>query len=61
MTSMTPSFPDEVRAEPRAQAPHPSRLGDPEEFAMLVQSIVTNPMLNREVIRLDGAVRMAPR
>ncbi len=43
------------------QVPHPSRLGDPTEYAQLVQSIVENPMLNGEVIRLDGAIRMAPR
>ena len=43
------------------QVPHPSRLGKPEEYAMLVQSIIENPMLNGEVIRLDGAIRMAPR
>jgi NAD(P)-dependent dehydrogenase (short-subunit alcohol dehydrogenase family) len=44
-----------------AQVPHPKRLGQPEEFAMLVESIITNPMLNGETIRLDGAIRMAPR
>jgi NAD(P)-dependent dehydrogenase (short-subunit alcohol dehydrogenase family) len=44
-----------------AQVPHPSRLGDPGEFAQLVQAIVENPMLNGETIRLDGAIRMAPR
>jgi NAD(P)-dependent dehydrogenase (short-subunit alcohol dehydrogenase family) len=44
-----------------AQVPHPSRLGDPSEYAQLVQSIVENPMLNGETIRLDGAIRMAPR
>ena len=43
------------------QVPFPSRLGHPDEFAMLVQSIIENPMLNGEVIRLDGAIRMAPR
>ena len=43
------------------QVPHPSRLGKPEEFAPLVAHIVENPMLNGEVIRLDGAIRMAPR
>ncbi len=43
------------------QVPHPSRLGDPSEYAMLVQHIVENPMLNGEVIRLDGAIRMAPK
>jgi hypothetical protein len=41
--------------------PHPARLGDPDEFAMLVASIVENPMLNGEVIRLDGALRLPPR
>ena len=41
--------------------PFPSRLGDPTEYADLVEHIVTNPMLNGEVIRLDGALRMAPR
>jgi len=41
--------------------PHPSRLGRPEEYADLVASILGNPMLNGEVIRLDGAIRMAPR
>jgi NAD(P)-dependent dehydrogenase (short-subunit alcohol dehydrogenase family) len=43
------------------QVPHPSRLGDPSEYAQLVQAIVENPMLNGEVIRLDGAIRMAPK
>ena len=43
------------------QVPFPSRLGHPVEFALLVQSIIANPMLNGEVIRLDGAIRMAPR
>ena len=44
-----------------AQVPHPRRLGHPEEFAALVEHIVRNPMLNGETIRLDGAIRMAPR
>ena len=44
-----------------AQVPHPSRLGDPAEYASLVAYIVENPMLNGETIRLDGAIRMAPR
>jgi NAD(P)-dependent dehydrogenase (short-subunit alcohol dehydrogenase family) len=43
------------------QVPFPSRLGDPSEFAALVGHIVANPMLNGEVIRLDGAIRMAPK
>jgi hypothetical protein len=41
--------------------PHPARLGRPEEFAQLVEHVVANPMLNGETIRLDGAIRMAPR
>jgi hypothetical protein len=41
--------------------PHPSRLGDPDEYAALAAHIVANSMLNGEVIRLDGAIRMAPR
>ena len=44
-----------------AQVPHPSRLGDPTEFAALAAHIVANPMLNGETIRLDGAIRMAPK
>jgi NAD(P)H-dependent flavin oxidoreductase YrpB (nitropropane dioxygenase family) len=44
-----------------AQVPHPSRLGDPTEYAALAQHIVESPMLNGETIRLDGAIRMAPR
>jgi NAD(P)-dependent dehydrogenase (short-subunit alcohol dehydrogenase family) len=43
------------------QVPHPARLGEPPEFAALVAHIVTNPMLNGETIRLDGAIRMAPK
>ncbi|QYN32051.1 3-hydroxyacyl-CoA dehydrogenase [Pseudonocardia sp. DSM 110487] len=52
---------DEVRASLGEQVPHPARLGDPAEYAALVTHIVVNPMLNGEVIRLDGAIRMAPR
>lgn len=43
------------------QVPFPSRLGQPEEYAGLVEAIIANPMLNGEVIRLDGAIRMAPK
>ena len=43
------------------QVPHPSRLGNPAEYASLAAHIVQNPMLNGETIRLDGAIRMAPR
>ena len=44
-----------------AGIPHPRRLGRPEEFAALVRHIVENPMINGEVIRLDGALRMPPK
>ncbi|KAF0957249.1 3-hydroxyacyl-CoA dehydrogenase [Rhodococcus sp. T7] len=52
---------EEARASLEAQIPHPSRLGDPTEYAALVEHIITNAMLNGETIRLDGAIRMAPR
>ena len=60
-TPLLAALPDEVRDSLGAQVPHPSRLGRPEEYAALVEHIVSNPMLNGEVIRLDGAIRMAPR
>jgi NAD(P)-dependent dehydrogenase (short-subunit alcohol dehydrogenase family) len=60
-TPMLAALPQEARDSLGAQVPHPSRLGDPAEYAALVEHIVTNPMLNGEVIRLDGAIRMAPR
>ena len=60
-TPLLAGLPDEVRRSLGAQVPHPSRLGRPEEYAALVEHIVSNPMLNGEVIRLDGAIRMAPR
>ena len=60
-TPMLGSLPEDVRSSLGAQVPHPSRLGSPDEYAALVLSIVDNPMLNGEVIRLDGAIRMAPR
>ena len=52
---------DEVRSSLAATVPHPSRLGDPDEFAKLAVAIIDNGMLNGETIRLDGAIRMAPR
>jgi NAD(P)-dependent dehydrogenase (short-subunit alcohol dehydrogenase family) len=52
---------DEARVSIASQVPHPARLGHPVEFADLVGHIVDNAMLNGEVIRLDGAIRMAPR
>jgi NAD(P)-dependent dehydrogenase (short-subunit alcohol dehydrogenase family) len=60
-TRMLAALPQEARDSLGRQVPHPSRLGRPEEFASLVEHIVANPMLNGETIRLDGAIRMAPR
>ena len=57
-TPMLASLPQEVRDSLGKQVPHPSRLGQPAEYAQLVQAIVENPMLNGETIRLDGAIRM---
>ncbi|WP_432970078.1 3-hydroxyacyl-CoA dehydrogenase [Dactylosporangium sp. CA-233914] len=60
-TPLLATLPEDVRASLGAQVPHPRRLGQPSEYADLVASIVRNPMLNGETIRLDGAIRMAPR
>jgi NAD(P)-dependent dehydrogenase (short-subunit alcohol dehydrogenase family) len=61
MTPLLTGLPQDALDSLGAQVPHPSRLGDPAEYAQLVQAIVENPMLNGETIRLDGAIRMAPR
>jgi NAD(P)-dependent dehydrogenase (short-subunit alcohol dehydrogenase family) len=60
-TPLFETLSDEAIASLEAQVPHPSRLGDPSEYAALVKHLVENPMLNGETIRLDGAIRMAPR
>ena len=60
-TPMLSGLPGDVKAVLEKQVPHPSRLGRPEEYANLVAHIVDNAMLNGEVIRLDGALRMPPR
>ncbi|CAN5728436.1 3-hydroxyacyl-CoA dehydrogenase [soil metagenome] len=60
-TPMMAGMPGEVKQTLEALVPHPSRLGKPEEYAALVAHIVANPLLNGEVIRLDGALRMPPR
>jgi NAD(P)-dependent dehydrogenase (short-subunit alcohol dehydrogenase family) len=60
-TPLLGALPEEARTELGEQVPFPSRLGDPDEFAGLAVSIVENPMLNGTTIRLDGALRMAPR
>lgn len=57
-TPLLQSLPDKVRTFLAQTVPFPKRLGDPAEFAQLVESIVDNPLLNGEVIRLDGAIRM---
>jgi NAD(P)-dependent dehydrogenase (short-subunit alcohol dehydrogenase family) len=61
LTPMLLRLPQAAQDSLGQQVPHPSRLGRPEEYAMMVRSIVENPMLNGETIRLDGAIRMAPR
>jgi NAD(P)-dependent dehydrogenase (short-subunit alcohol dehydrogenase family) len=60
-TPLLGALPEEAQKSLGAQVPHPARLGDPDEYGALVVHIVSNPMLNGEVIRLDGAIRMAPR
>ncbi|MES3154650.1 SDR family NAD(P)-dependent oxidoreductase [Sphingomonas faeni] len=61
LTPMLMGLPQAAQDSLGTQVPHPSRLGRPEEYAQLVASIIANPMLNGDVIRLDGAIRMAPR
>ena len=60
-TPMLFSMPKEVQDALAASVPFPSRLGTPEDYAKLVHQIITNEMLNGEVIRLDGAIRLAPK
>lgn len=60
-TPLLAGLPDDVKESLGASVPHPARLGDPAEFAAMVATIVGTPMLNGETIRLDGALRMAPR
>ena len=60
-TPILSRFSDEIKQGLAAQVPHPARLGQPTEFASTAMHIVDNPMLNGETIRLDGAIRMAPR
>ena len=61
LTPMMAGLPQNVQDSLGKQVPFPSRLGKPEEYALMVHSIVVNPMLNGETIRLDGAIRMPPR
>ena len=57
---MLQSLPEKVRVFLAKSVPFPQRLGKPEEYAMLVESIVGNPLINGKTIRLDGALRMQP-
>jgi 3-hydroxyacyl-CoA dehydrogenase/3-hydroxy-2-methylbutyryl-CoA dehydrogenase len=59
-TPLLASMPEKVRNFLAKNVPHPSRLGNPDEYAALVQHVVNNKMLNGEVIRIDGALRMMP-
>jgi NAD(P)-dependent dehydrogenase (short-subunit alcohol dehydrogenase family) len=61
LTPLLMSLPEDAQKSLGQQVPFPNRLGQPSEFAMMVESIVSNPMLNGETIRLDGAIRMAPK
>src|SRR5271165_5828569 len=61
MTPLLESLPQEAQDSLGRQVPFPSRLRKPDEYALMVESIIANPMLNGEVIRLDGAIRMAPK
>ena len=60
-TPMLRGLPQDVQDSLGASVPFPSRLGRPDEYAMLAMAIIANPMLNGEVIRLDGALRMQPK
>lgn len=60
-TPMMSALPEEVQKSLGESVPFPARLGEPDEFARLAAHIIENPMLNGEVIRLDGSLRMAPR
>jgi NAD(P)-dependent dehydrogenase (short-subunit alcohol dehydrogenase family) len=61
LTPMMRTLPEEIQASLAKSVPHPARLGDPSEFAALARSMVENPYLNGEVVRLDVALRLAPR
>lgn len=60
MTPLLAGLPEVVRTQLGSSVPNPARLGRPDEYAQLVESIIDNNLLNGEVIRLDGALRMPP-
>ncbi|KAA0192849.1 hypothetical protein HAZT_HAZT006913, partial [Hyalella azteca] len=59
-TPLLEALPEMIQTFLANNVPFPQRLGEPDEFAQLVQAIILNPMMNGEVIRLDGALRMLP-
>ncbi|MFV0475431.1 MAG: SDR family oxidoreductase, partial [Pikeienuella sp.] len=61
LTPMLKGLPEEAQKSLGAQVPFPARLGDPAEYAALARHMIENPMLNGETVRLDGAIRMAPK
>ncbi|RLN21283.1 hypothetical protein BBJ28_00009131 [Nothophytophthora sp. Chile5] len=61
MTPLLAGLPEKMQQQLGESVPFPSRLGNPEEYAQLVQAIIDNKMLNGETIRLDGALRMPPK
>ena len=61
LTPLLDELPDETKAALSASIPNPARLGRPDEFASLVLSMIANDYLNGEIVRLDGALRMAPK
>jgi NAD(P)-dependent dehydrogenase (short-subunit alcohol dehydrogenase family) len=60
-TPLLAALPEEAKASLGKQVPFPPRLGHPDEYALFVRQVIENPMLNGETVRLDGAIRMAPR
>ena len=60
-TPLLAGLPEDAKQSLGQQVPHPARLGDPSEYGLMAMQIIENPMLNGETIRLDGAIRMAPR
>jgi NAD(P)-dependent dehydrogenase (short-subunit alcohol dehydrogenase family) len=60
-TPLLAALPEEAKASLGKQVPFPPRLGHPDEYALFVRQVLENPMLNGETVRLDGAIRMAPR
>lgn len=60
LTPLLESLPEKVRTVLASLTPFPRRLGDPDEYAHFCQAVIENPMMNGEVIRLDGAIRMMP-